>query len=240
MEGIINDAEKKRKIAKHKEILQNIYKFNEKMEDLAEASHLNDEAYRQLSLMNMSQYKQVKDHMEYLQNQIDTMKELYQKSIVGSGWVQQYHPQTLKKQQAEKRMRKWISHDEVRDHNQFKCECGDFISDKADGVKKHKKTDKHISGVQRIMWEKNGKLQKVAPLELCLALNSHLHYITVSPDKQKKYINKKPKDADYDTRHPRMIKNGFDALSLLMKKKYYRELGYIVYYETDTDSDDSD
>jgi hypothetical protein len=237
MEAIINEPNPRR-IAKHKEVLQNIYKFNETIETLVESSHMNEESYRQLAHLTQGQYNKVSElikHTKKLEDEIAKMKQYYVENIIQSKWVQQYHPQTLKKTQAKKRMRKWEARD--NDWNQYKCECGDFISNTSDGVKKHLRTDKHISGVQRIKWEKNGKLQKVAPLEQCLVLNSHLHYIHVTPKKQKKYITKVPKDADYDNKHPRAVKNGYDALEMLLRRRRVNNLGYEMIEVTDTDSE---
>ena len=227
-----------RKIAKHKEVLQNIYKFNETLETLVESSHMNEESYRQLANLTQGQYTKVSElvkHQKHLEDQIAEMKAFFFNKIVQSPWVKQYHPQTLKKLQAKKRMRKWEARE--WDDNQYRCECGDFISRTSDGVKKHLRTDKHISGVQRIKWEKNGKLQKVAPLDQCLVLNSHLHYIYVSPKKQMKYINKVPKDADYDNKHPRAMKNGYDALRMLLRRRYINNLGYELVEITDSESE---
>lgn len=238
MEGIINQPTPRR-IAKHKAVLQNIYKFNETLETLVESSHMNEESYRQLSNLTQGQYKQVSaliKHQKCLEDQIASLKAFYSNKIVESEWVQQYHPQTLKKIQAKKRMRKWEMRDDDR-NAPYRCECGDFISNTSDGVKKHLRTDKHISGIQRIKWEKNGKLQKVAPLEQCLVLNSHLHYIHIAPKKQIKYIYKVPKDADYDNKHPRAMKNGMDALRMLLRRRFVNNLGYEMIEITDTDSD---
>tara|TARA_R100000697_G_scaffold22143_1_gene29663 strand:+ start:22160 stop:22885 length:726 start_codon:yes stop_codon:yes gene_type:complete len=237
----LNQQQNGRKIAKDKEVLQNIFKFNETLEKLVESSHMNEESYRQLAEQTQGQYNAITElleHQKYLEKKIALLRENYMKTIVESNWVQQYNPQTLKKAQAKKRMRKWEAHE--WDINQYKCECGDFICKSKDGVKKHLRTDKHISGVQRIKWEKNGKLKKVAPLEQCLVLNSHLHYIHVSPKKQKKYIDKVPKSEDYDVKHPRMIKNSHDALKMLLRRRYINNLGYEWLTVTDTDSSGSD
>jgi hypothetical protein len=132
--------------AKHKELLDNMGVVQEKLEDLADLSYINDEALRVLSNTNMELYNKLKKMFADIEN----VKNVYTNTIYESRWSQQYLDPNYQRKSAKKKEHK------INDPWYKKCSCGDWISIREDRFwGNHQKTEKHKSSLLRIDIQKN-------------------------------------------------------------------------------------
>ena len=157
-----------RQPAKHKELLNDIFKVQEKLEELSCDELLKDEAFRQLSKINKELYEKINNVLKGL----DGVKYLFNQRVYNSRWTQQYDP-SYHRRQVKSRQHKLLNQSKYK-----KCKCGELISH--DHFSKHLKTDKHVASILRIDIENNEKkrnnILKPSNLDLLLVVNSQINY----------------------------------------------------------------
>ena len=170
-----------REVAKHKELLDDIFNIQNKLDELSSDELLKDEAFRQLSKINKDLYNKIKTALK----QMEVIKIIYIDKIVNSRWKQAHDPSYHRRQVKSREFK--LLHEE----NYKKCSCGELISRRH--FKKHLMTDKHVSSMIRIDIEKNEKkrnnLMKPSNLGLLMVIGSQISYYKNGTDKHK-YIGK--------------------------------------------------
>jgi hypothetical protein len=170
-----------REVAKHKELLDDIFKIQDKLEELSSEDLLKDEAFRQLSNIN----KELYDKIEITLRKLQFIKDTYSSNIYRSRWAQSHDP-TYHRRQVKSREYKLLHKEQYE-----KCSCGELISSRF--FKKHLMTDKHVSSMIRIDIEKNenkrNNLLKPSNLGLLMVIGSQISYYKNGTDKHK-YIGK--------------------------------------------------
>tara|TARA_R110000737_G_scaffold267797_1_gene275321 strand:+ start:594 stop:1382 length:789 start_codon:yes stop_codon:yes gene_type:complete len=159
---IARNEQGKRQEAAHKELMRNLSKVQEKIEDLADSSLLTDEAFRQLSNSNKDLYNSMKTMIEGL-NQLHIV---YQETIMESRMVNKWNNPSAAKNRCQLRQEKQNKSDIIR------CPCGEFISKSY--FDKHKKNQSHQDALLRINIDKMKVLQ-VQGVDKLLTLNAHLN-----------------------------------------------------------------
>ena len=168
--------------AKHKQMLHALGKFQEKIESMAELTHINEEAYLQLCNGNMELYNTINK----LFKEIIEMKEMYETTIMNNTWTRSYTDVNYHSRQAKTRSYK------INNPDYQLCPCGDWISKYSHRVRRngtrrlnpramieHQKTEKCMSNRARIRWNDTDKckLCKVPGMKIdkFLHLNSHIN-----------------------------------------------------------------
>tara|TARA_R110000824_G_scaffold9011_2_gene40736 strand:+ start:1977 stop:2588 length:612 start_codon:yes stop_codon:yes gene_type:complete len=193
--------------AKHKQMIDALHKFQEKLDGLAVDDLINSEAYRQLCNGNKDLFEEFKSIFD----EIMVMKLMYQQNILGNVWVQQYNNANYHQRQVKTREYK------MNCPGYKRCECGDWISmyrkdkDKKRPTEKmfitHQKTEKCMSNRARLKWEaqKKVKLSKVVKIDTYLLLNSH--------------INHKANDSEKHVEQERLV-----TLAELVRRRRHRKM----------------
>jgi len=156
------DNQSKRQVAAHKELMKNLTKVQEKIEDLSDSSLLSDEAFRQLSNTNKDLYYSLKRMVEGL----NELHIVYQESVMDSRQVNKWRNPGAAKNRCEERQKK------LNRENTVKCSCGEFIS--RSYFDQHKKNQSHADALLRIQVDKRKVLQ-VQGVDKLLTLNAHLN-----------------------------------------------------------------
>jgi len=156
------DTQSKRQKAAHKELLENLNKVQEKIEDLSDSNLLSDEAFRQLSISNRDLYQSMKRMVEGL----NELHIVYMESIMDSRQVNKWKNPSAAKSRCEERQKK------QNRRNNIKCACGEYIS--RSYFDQHKKNQSHNDAMLRIQVDKKKVLQ-VQGVDKLLTLNAHLN-----------------------------------------------------------------
>ena len=164
--------------AKHKQMLNALHNFQDKIDSLSTTELIKDEAYIQLCNTN----KELFEKFKCLFDEITEMKELYMDSIVNNVWTTSYTDANYHSRQLRTREYKMNSPSYVL------CPCGDRIcKDKKTraGLFKfnpkamitHQKTEKCMSNRARIKWktDKKMKIHKVISIDTYLLMNSFMN-----------------------------------------------------------------
>ena len=158
----IREKQSKRQVAAHKELMENLSKVQETIEDLSDNSLLSDEAFRQLSNTNKDLYYSMKRMVEGL----NELHIVYQESVMGSRQVNKWKNPSAAKGRCEERQKKQNRKDIV------KCACGEYIT--KGYIDLHKKNQSHNDAMLRIQIDKKKVLQ-VQGVDKLLTLNAHLN-----------------------------------------------------------------
>ncbi len=156
------NEQSKRQEAAHKELMKNLTKVQEKIEDLAGSSLLTDEAFRQLRHTRLDLYNSRKRMVQGL----NELHIVYQDTIMESRMVNKWRNPHAAKNRCELRQAKQNREDIVR------CACGEFITKAY--WDKHKKNQSHQDAMLRINIDKKKVLQ-VQGVDKLLTLNAHLN-----------------------------------------------------------------
>jgi len=164
--------------AKHKQMLNALHGFQDKLDEVAGNELMNDEGYRQLCETNKELFNKFKS----LFDEINAMKDYWNSQIVNNVWTQQYTSSDYHADQRKTREYK------INNPNYQLCPCGDWISKyriNSSGTKKynpkamleHQKREKCMSNRARLKWEadKKVKLSKVIKIDTYLLMNSHIN-----------------------------------------------------------------
>lgn len=152
----------KRQEAAHKELMKNLQKVQEKIEDLAHGNLLNDEAFRQLSITNKELYTSLKRMVEGLNH----LHIVYEETIMESRMVNKWKNPDAAKNRCEIRQAK------QNKENTIRCPCGEFISDSY--IDQHQKNQCHQDAMLRINIDKNQILKSMS-VDKLLTINAHLN-----------------------------------------------------------------
>jgi len=170
-----------REVAKHKELLQDIFNVQDKLEQLSSEDLLKDEAFRQLSNIN----KELYDKLEFALKELELIKRTFDIRIYNSRWMQSYDP-SYTRRQVKTREYKLLNKKKYQ-----QCLCGELISHRH--FEKHIITDKHVSSMIRIDIEKNehkpNNLLKPSNLSLLMVIGTQINYYK-NGTKKHKYIGK--------------------------------------------------
>lgn len=175
--------------AKHKQMIHALGRFQERIDKLAEMTHINDEAYLQLSNESCDMYNTINTIFQ----EIMDLKDIYEETIMNNVWTQANHPDKYHERQARTRQSK------MNNPNYELCECGDWIS-KFNGSRgglrrlnpramiNHRQTEKCMSARARIKWNDPNKCKvcniPTLKLDKYLNLNSHINYMANQEQKK--------------------------------------------------------
>lgn len=156
-----------KQVAKHTEILQNIHTIQDKIEQLADQSLLQDGAFLELANTNKELYIKMKRQLQDCWE----VKVVYETKIVKSRFVQSHEDPNYHKRQVLTRQQK------IGATTHRQCRCGDWVSKRKDFYKRHLSTEKCASSCLRIDYDKYGHkaLFCLCPIDQMLIVNSHIN-----------------------------------------------------------------